>query len=124
MQRADAELTDAVASACQRVVGDPSTSGCQREVRQRLGASAGGTNEDFLSTLAAIAAVRDAETRVDALSYRNRQMDLQLVVPSVTVLDEFSRELEQTQRFDVEIEAANQSDAGTEGRIRIVGVAR
>ncbi|HEY9183424.1 MAG TPA: type II secretion system protein GspL [Gammaproteobacteria bacterium] len=122
LRRTDRELTDAVAAACQRVVGDSSTSGCQREVRQRLGARAEGTSEDFLSTLAAIAALRDDETRIDALSYRNNQMDLQVVAPSVTALDEFSRQLEQTRRFEVELEATSQVDAGTEGRLRVVGV--
>jgi hypothetical protein len=39
----------------------------------------------------------------------------------VTALDEFSRALEQTRRFDVEIEAANQVDDGTEGRLKILG---
>jgi type II secretion system protein L len=122
LRRTDRELTDVVAATCQRVVGDPSTSGCQREVRQRVGARAGGTSEDFLSTLAAIAGLRDSETRVDALSYRNNQMDLQVVAPSVTALDEFSRRLEQTRRFNVELEATSQVDAGTEGRLRIVGI--
>ena len=123
LRRADAELTELVGGTCQRVVGDPSVSGCEREVRQRLGASTGTTNEGFLSTLAAIVAARDTDMRVEALSYRNRAMDLQLIVPSVAKLDEFSRALEQTTRFDVEIEAANQSDAGTEGRVRVVGAA-
>jgi general secretion pathway protein L len=121
LRSADAQLTDVVGGLCQRVIGDPSTSTCQREVRQRLGAGASTSTEDFLSTLAAIAAVRDPAMRVDALSYRNRIMDLQLMVPSVPALDEFSRALEQTRRFDVEIEAANQLDSGTEGRLRIEG---
>jgi len=124
LRRTDRELTDAVATACQRVVGDSSISGCQREVRQRLGVRADGTSEDFLSTLAAIATSRGGETRVEALSYRNRQMDLQLVAPSVTALDEFSRQLEQTRRFEVELEGTSQVDSGTEGRLRIVGVGR
>ncbi len=123
LRRADAELTELVAATCQRVVGDSSTSGCEREVRQRLGAGTDTTSDGFLSTLAAIVAARDADTRVQALSYRNRTMDLQIIVPSVVKLDEFSRTLEQTRRFDVEIEAANESDAGTEGRVRVVGVA-
>jgi type II secretion system protein L len=124
LRRADRELTDVVATACQRVVGDTSTSGCQREIRQRLGARADGTSEDFLSTLAAIATLSGSETRVEALSYRNNQMDLQVVAPNVTVLDEFTRQLEQTRRFEVELEAANQVDSGTEGRLRVVGVGR
>jgi hypothetical protein len=89
-------------------------------VAQRLGADSGSATESFLSTLAAIAAVRGSELRIDALSYRNRVMDLQLIAPSVMALDEFSRALEQTRRFDVEIEAQNPVDSGTEGRLRIV----
>jgi hypothetical protein len=105
------------------VVGDSSVSGCQREVQQRLGASTGTTNEGFLSTLAAIVAARDAEMRIESLSYRNRAMDLQLIVPSVAKLAEFESAIEQTARFDVEIEAANPRDTGTEGRVRVVGAA-
>jgi general secretion pathway protein L len=120
--RADAELTELVAATCQRVVGDPSTSGCEREVRQRTGATASSSNESFLSTLAAIAAARSGETRVQGLSYRNRATDLQLIVPSVAELAEFESALEQTRRFNVEIEAQNQVDAGTEGRLRVVAV--
>lgn len=124
LRRTDSALTEALASACQRVVGDASVSACQREIRQRLGAGAGIASEDFLTTLAAIAAVRGADTRIDALSYRNAAMDLQVIAPSVPALDALSRALEQTRRFEVEIEAANQRDAGTEGRLRISGAQR
>jgi general secretion pathway protein L len=120
LRRANAALDALVTSNCQRVVGESTTSACQREVTQRLGARTGGNNESFLSTLAAIAAVRAAELRIVALSYRNRIMDLQLVAPSVTALDEFSRALEQTRRFDVEIQGQNPVDSGLEGRLRIV----
>jgi general secretion pathway protein L len=120
LKRADAALTDVVTSTCRRVVGQSTTSACQREVAQRLGADSGSATESFLSTLAAIAAVRGSELRIDALSYRNRVMDLQLIAPSVLALVEFSRALEQTRRFDVEIEAQNPVDSGTEGRLRIV----
>ena len=121
--RTDDALTALVAASCQRLVGDSRVSACQREVQQRGGNNAaGGGAEDFLSTLAAVAAARDPELRIDALSYRNQTMNLQLVARSVPALDEFARGLEQTRRFDAEIEAANQSDAGTEGRVRIVGV--
>ena len=74
-----------------------------------------------MSTLAAIAAARDAAMRIDALSYRNRAMNLQLVAPDLTTIDTFSRELEQTRRFEVILEANNPVDEGTEGRLRIAG---
>jgi general secretion pathway protein L len=121
LRRADAALTAVVASTCQRVVGDSSTSGCQREVRQRLGANTGTTTEDFLSTLAAISTARSNDLNVDALSYRNRVMDLQLLGPSVVEIDAFARALEQTRRFEVEIESNNPVDGGTEGRLRVTG---
>ncbi|HEY3518094.1 MAG TPA: type II secretion system protein GspL [Gammaproteobacteria bacterium] len=122
LRRTDAALEAIVAPACQRVVGDSSTSGCQREVRQRLGSNANSATEDFLSTLAAIAAARDPEMRMDMLSYRNRAMNLQVVAPSTATVAEFADELQQTRRFAVEIEANNPIDGGgTEGRLRIVG---
>ena len=123
LRRADQALGDLVASSCQRAVGDTRQSACQREVQQRLGASAAGAGgDDFLSTLAAVSAARDSAMHIDALSYRNRILDLQLLAASVPALDEFARGLEQTKRFDAEIQAANQKDNGIEGRVRVVGV--
>ncbi len=122
LRRADQALSDLVASGCQRAVGDARTSACQREVQKRLsdsGPGAGG--DDFLTTLAAISAARDAAMHIDALSYRNRILDLQLLAASVPALDEFARGLKQTKRFDAEIQAANQKDNGIEGRVRVVG---
>ena len=119
LRRTDAALDAVVGPACQRVVGDASTSGCRREVNRRMNNTATG-GEDFLSTLAAIAAARDAQIRVDQLSYRTRAMNLQVVAPNVTTIDAFSRKLEGTRRFEVEIEAQNSKDDGTEGRLRIV----
>ena len=122
LRRTNSALDAIVGASCERLVGDSRQSACQREVQSRLGADAtSGNGPDFLATLAAIAAARDPQMRIDALSYRNRAMDLQLVATSVPALDEFARGLEQTRILDAEIEAANQTDAGTEGRIRIVG---
>ncbi len=123
LRQTDAALDALVGPVCQRVVGDSSMSGCQREVRQRLGTNAGPATEDFLSTLAAIASARDRETRIDRLSYRNRAMNLQLVAPDLTAIDAFSREIEQTRRFEVTLEANSPVDGGTEGRLRIAGAA-
>jgi type II secretion system protein L len=122
LRRTDAALDAVLGPACQRVVGDSSTSGCQREVRQRLGSSASNASEDFLSTLAAVAAARDPQMRVDALSYRNRAMNLQIVAPSAAAIAELQRKLEETRRFSVALEANNPVEGGgTEGRLRVAG---
>ncbi|MEO8465234.1 MAG: type II secretion system protein GspL [Gammaproteobacteria bacterium] len=123
LRRADQELNELVASTCQRVVGDARLSACQREVQKRVSTSAAGAGGDeFLSTLAAVSAARDSAMHIDALSYRNSILDLQLLAASVPALDEFARALEQTKRFDAEIQAANQKDNAIEGRVRVVGV--
>ena len=120
LRRTDAALEAVVAPLCQRVVGDSSTSGCERELQQR-GSSSSNASEDFLSTLAAVAAARDPQMRMDALSYRNRAMNLQVVAPNAGAFAELERELEETRRFVVEVEANNPVDGGNEGRLRIVG---
>jgi type II secretion system protein L len=121
LRRADAALEAVVGPACQRVVSDSSTSGCQRLIRLRLGANAGTAGESFLSTLAAVAAARDSRTRVDALSYRNNAMNLQLITPGADAAAALERELEQSRRFAVDLESVNPTDAGTEIRMRVAG---
>ena len=120
LRRTDAALAAAVGPLCQRVVGDSSTSGCERRVRQ-MGSSSVSSTEGFLSTLAAVAAARDPQMRMDALSYRNRALNLQVVAPTAAAFAELERKLEETRRFSVELEANNPVDDGTEGRLRIVG---
>ncbi len=121
LRRADAALEAVVGPACQRVVSDSSTSGCQRLIRLRLGANAGTAGESFLSTLAAVAAARDSRTRVDALSYRNNAMNLQLITPGADAAAALERELEQSRRFAVDLESVTPTDAGTEIRMRVAG---
>jgi general secretion pathway protein L len=121
LRRTDAALAAVVAETCRRVVGDSSTSGCEREVRQRRGSSSVNSTEDFLTTLAAVAAARDPQMRMDALSYRNRSLNLQVVAPTDAAFAELERKLEEARRFSVELEASNPVDDGTEGRLRIAG---
>ncbi len=121
LRRSDRELDQLISAGCQRAVGDARQSACQRAVQAQLGRPASDSSENFLTTLAAISAARGPDMRIDALSYRNGVMDLQLVVENVPALDEFARGLEQTKRFAAEIQAANQRDTGTEGRVRVTG---
>jgi hypothetical protein len=77
--------------------------------------------ESFLSTLATVAEFRPGDSLIDALSYRNSVMDLQLTAPSVPSLDTFAQQIADTDRFVARIQSANPSDAGVEGRIQVVG---
>jgi general secretion pathway protein L len=124
--REDRALTEQAAEICARGYSTPIVETCRTEMRQRLSAAgqSSGADEGFLSTLAAFAINAGGATRLEALNYRSDVMDLQLTVPSVTVLDEVSQQINATERFTMEIQSNTPSDAGVTSRIQIVSRAR
>jgi general secretion pathway protein L len=127
LKREDQVLTEQITTTCARSFSSSRIAACTTEMRSRLAAagqqgSAGG--ESFLTTLAVVADSRVADSRIEALNYRNRVMDLQLVVPSVTLLDAFAEQISGTNRFEARIQSANPSDSGVEGRVQVVGATR
>jgi hypothetical protein len=119
LRRADTALDQQLSASCQRLFGVTRASACDAEIQKISRTRGAVSSETFLSTLAAVAEARDQATRIDALSYRNRVMDLQLVAGSVDAIDAFARSLEQTKRFTPKIESANQKETGVEGRLQI-----
>ena len=77
------------------------------------------SSETFLTTLATVAEYRVEDSTIEALSYRNRVMDLRLLVPNVPALDQFVQNVIRTDRFDVRIESTADSGTGIEGRVRV-----
>jgi general secretion pathway protein L len=127
LRREDARLTEQLAADCQRIASSARLSVCEAEVQRRLASVAGaggGDGETFLSTLAAIADARKGDSRIDALSYRNRIMDLQIMASNVTALDEFARGLVETQRFDARIQSSNPDPSGVQGRVQVESMTR
>jgi type II secretion system protein L len=118
LRRADNDLGTRLTTTCQQVVGTNRASACDAEIQKRLHAS-GKSAETFLTTLEAIAELRDPALRIDALTYRNRITNIQLIAGDVGALDKFARDLEQTHRFAPKIESANQGTGGIEGRLQI-----
>jgi general secretion pathway protein L len=120
LRRTDGELTELLGASCQRIVGATRIIACESEVRRRLGAVGAGTSgAGFLATLNAIAEARSGTTRIDALSYRNGTMDLQLIAPDIPALDEFARRLLETQRFNPVLESSAQEGNEVTGRMKI-----
>jgi len=119
LQRADGALTARLAEACPRLLGVSRPQACEVEIQERLRGLGVRHGEGFLGTLAAIAGARSAATRIDALSYRNGTMDLQVVAPDLTALDEFTKRLQAGGRFKAVLESSNQKDTGIEGRMKI-----
>lgn len=122
----DRALTEQVSSICTQSFGSARLSACTAEVQSRLAAAGQATStgtEGFLSTLAVVAASQVEDSRIEALSYRNRTLDLQVIVPSISLLDTFARAVNETNRFDVRIQSTNPGETGIEGRVQVVGAA-
>jgi type II secretory pathway component PulL len=122
LRRTDGQLTQQLASDCQRLVGATRSAACEVEVRERLRGAGASTGEGFLATLTAIAVARNAATRIDALSYRNGAMDLQIVAPDISALDDFARRLQSTGHFNPVLESSSEKNNATEGRMKINGI--
>ena len=120
--RSEASIGRRIAS-CERLVSS-STSVCEtRSAAALADAGAGASGETFLSTLAAVAQSRNPASRIEALSYRNRTMDLQLLAANVAALDQFRTDLGQTQRFRRHHRLdESQRTRRTRGEFRFVGV--
>jgi general secretion pathway protein L len=122
LRRTDGELTEIVAASCERLVGASRVAACEAEVQQRLGSGrTGTTGEGFLATLNAVAVARSSDTQIDALSYRNGAMDLQLIARDIPAVDEFARHLTETRRFNPVLESSAQEGDKVTFRMKITG---
>ena len=122
LQREDQALAARLAASCEQQFSSARISVCAIEVSRRLsdaGQTTLASSETFLTTLATVAEYRGDDSTIEALSYRNRVMDLRLLVPNVPALDQFAQNVIRTDRFDVRIESTADSGTGIEGRVRV-----
>jgi general secretion pathway protein L len=124
LQRADQALTAELLERCQQLFSTSAVGSCQNEVMRLLEAAGesptGLTPASFLAAVSAVAGARPGGTRIEALSYRNRVMDLQLIVPDVPTVDEFARRISDGRRFEARIQSTSSGNDGVESRVQIV----
>jgi hypothetical protein len=123
LRNRDAALTSEMMTICTEAFGSPVLAQCTTELPRRLAAlgEQPGANAGFLSTLAVLAE-SEFDGRIEALSYRNRVMDLQLTVPSVMQLDQFAQRIGNDGRFVARIQSTNPNETGVDGRVQIAEV--
>jgi general secretion pathway protein L len=123
LRNSDAALTSEMMTICTEAFGSPVLAQCTTELPRRLAAlgEQPGANAGFLSTLAVLAE-SEFDGRIEALSYRNRVMDLQLTVPSVMQLDQFAQRIGNDGRFVARIQSTNPNETGVDGRVQIAEV--
>ncbi|HEU4617174.1 MAG TPA: type II secretion system protein GspL [Gammaproteobacteria bacterium] len=127
LRHEDAVLTAKLAEQCAKSVGVRQLDRCESEVKRRLAASgqAGtGASRDFLEALAAVAGAQRPESRIEALSYRNATMDLQLMVPDVNALNAFVDSVKRSKRYDANIQSTAPGKDGVESRVQVAGANR
>jgi type II secretion system protein L len=121
----DAALTSEMTAICAQAFGSASIAQCTAQLRARLTAlgEQSAASAGFLSTLTLLAE-SEIDGRIEAMSYRNRVMDLQLTVPSVMQLDALTQRIGDNGRFVARIQSTNPSESGIEGRVQIAEVGR
>ena len=89
-------------------------------LRNRTG-SGGGESSVFLQSLEQLGAAMQANTTasIQAISYRGGVIDIRLTAPSVSVLDDIQRRIDQGGSFEAEIQSTDQDDDKVNSRIQI-----
>jgi general secretion pathway protein L len=94
------------------------------QLRSRLGnvdSEAPLTGPGFAEAIDALSAAyaKAANVNLQALSYRDGKLDVQLSAPSVESLDRIRQEIAAADNLDAEIQSANPDDDGIKGRLKI-----
>ena len=129
LSREDDALTVMLESGCQAAFSTNRLATCEAEIRDRLAATEGGGsgaagNSTFLDTLQAVANVRDDETLLQAMSFRDGVTNLRVIAPDVQALDTLAQGLGGEGRFQANIQSATPGDDGVEGRLQIADLNR
>ncbi len=122
LDRANDALTARTEEICSQQFGTPLPSACRAEAQRRLaaaGQSASSADVSFLQVLGAIAD-SDGSTSIEAMSYRNRTLDIDMTVPDVEALDEFSRRVADSRMFEVRPLSNTPQDDGLRSRVQVV----
>ena len=119
LSRDDRNVTELLETACRLNSQSVELASCEAEIRRRLAVTVDGTEAGFLLALEEMAQAWNEGTRLEALSYRTGVMDLRIVAPSVSALDEFSRDISGNGRLQASIQSANPTQDGILGRLQI-----
>jgi general secretion pathway protein L len=115
-KRLDAEIAQVFARAM------PGTRqvDARAQMQQRYMALAGGGGSGLLANLESLGTAMAAapQTRLEALAYRNRVLDLRLLAPSVQSLDDIRNRVMES-GFNAEIQSASPRDDNVEGRLQV-----
>ena len=117
--RDDRNVTGMLETACRLNAQSADLTTCEAEIRRRLAVTADATGAGFLVALEEMAQAWNDDARLEALSYRTGVMDLRIVAPSVSALDEFSREISSSDSLRASIQSANPTQDGILGRLQI-----
>ncbi len=121
----DRELTSTLEAKCRQVFpGSGSLSACRSQLERRMrdrNSSGAGNQREFFSTLLRVGSAVGQQADLQSMNFRNGIMDLKIVAPNVETLDKIQRQVSAGGDLQAEIQSANPTDAGVEGRLQIKG---
>jgi general secretion pathway protein L len=124
LSRDDRTLTAQTEELCVSSFGSRQVNACRAEMQRRLSSVGEATqsgNTGFLATLAVVADATTEDAMIEMLSYRDSELTLELIVPSVEHLDGFRSRVDAGTELDVQILTYSAEDSGVKGRVQIAG---
>ena len=123
LNRDNDQLIAETESICGASYSSAQESRCLIEMARRLadsGQTATSASDGFLLTLAAVADALDGAMSIDAISYRDQVMVLDVITPNVSYLEAFDQRLTQSDEFALEIQNTSpEADNTLSSRMRI-----
>jgi general secretion pathway protein L len=123
LHRDDNALTAQAAEICAADYSSAELNRCRTEMQRRLSQAGQASTESgagFLGMLATVAEAVGNGAALEALSYRNSVLDLEVVVADVTALDALSQQVSSSGRFSVRLLTNTPEAEGLKSRIQVV----
>ena len=128
LSKTDAALDSAAAQVLASTF--PEAAGAEdpwRELRKRLGTTENAEVVKPIGFVEALEAVSVAFAKtpgikLETLTYRGGELDLQLIAPDVAALDQLRQQISEPGKFLAEIQSANPDDDVIKGRVQIMAV--
>ncbi len=122
LKRTEAKLDQSISETFQQAMpGEQNTSNARRRMEARLITLQGSTDSaGLLAMLTAVAQARNGAngTALQALSYRNGSLDLQMTAPGVAALDQMSQQL-RTGGWQADLTSGTSCSGSYQGRIQM-----
>tara|TARA_B100001250_G_scaffold414631_1_gene455008 strand:- start:9172 stop:10410 length:1239 start_codon:yes stop_codon:yes gene_type:complete len=118
------KLTNQIKNQCGEIFSSENISTCETMISQQLSSSSSNSNSVrenlFLEIINIISIYIDQNIALESIVYRDNIMNLRVTTSDIATLDAFATLIQDYEKLSINIQSANQTDNGIEGRLQIM----